>query len=356
MKAKLYVNKEILKYNMDYIKDKIGERKNIIAMVKANAYGVGDTLIANELQNMGIKNFGVACIDEAIRLRNNNITGMILVTSVLVDKEIESAIEEDISISVSNIQNIKDINEIAKQKNKIAKIHIKIDTGMTRLGFSKDNIIINFTNILKYKNIKIEGIYTHLSCADSDKEYTNNQINEFKYIVENLSKNYEFKYIHILNSDGVEYYSDKVDFDTHVRVGIIMYGYCGDTKPVLKLTAPVINVTNVDKYTKVGYGGTVIVKPNTKVAVIKIGYADGISRSLSNNINVIINGIKCRQIGNICMDMMMADVTDVKDIKVNDEAIIWDYENDLKEIAKLSNKITYEVISNLGSRIERVIK
>lgn len=356
MKAKLYVNKERLKYNMDYIKGKIGERRNIIAMVKANAYGVGDTLIANELQNMGIKDFGVACIDEAIKLRNNNISGMILVTSVLVDKEVESAIENDISISVSNIQNIKDINEIAKLKNKIAKIHIKIDTGMTRLGFSKDNIIINFSSILKLENVKVEGIYTHLSCADSDEEYTNNQISEFKYVVDELSKIYSFKYIHILNSDGVEYYSDKVNFDTHARVGIIMYGYCGKTKPVLKLTAPVINITNVDRYTKVGYGGTAIAKPNTKVAVIKIGYADGISRNLSNNLSVIINGTKCKQIGNICMDMMMIDVTDVEDIKVNDEVIIWDYDNDLKDIAKKSSKITYEVISNLGSRIERIIE
>jgi len=181
---------EKIEQTADYIKDKIGERKNIIAMVKANAYGVGDTLIANELQNMGIKNFGVACIDEAIRLRNNNITGMILVTSVLVDKEIESAIEEDISISVSNIQNIKDINEIAKQKNKIAKIHIKIDTGMTRLGFSKDNIIINFTNILKYKNIEIE-------------DYLQKRINQIDEFI--LEQEKQGKKVYVLDAEAAIY-------------------------------------------------------------------------------------------------------------------------------------------------------
>lgn len=356
MKAKLYVNKERLKSNINYIKEKIGNNKKIISMVKANAYGVGDVLIAKELQEIGIEDFGVACIDEAIRLRNNGILGMILVTSVLLDEEVEKAIENNISMSVSDLENVQYINEVAKSKNKIAKLHIKIDTGMTRLGFNKDNIIINFIKIINMENIKVEGIYTHLSCADSDEEYTDNQINEFKYIVKELSKMYSFKYIHILNSDGVEYHSHKVDFDSHVRVGIIMYGYSDNTNPILKLTAPVIHVTNVDKDTKVSYGGTVIVKPNTKVAVIKLGYADGISRSLSNKITVKINGVECKQIGNICMDLMMIDVTDVKDIKVGNEAIIWDYENNLKDIAKLSNKITYEVISNLGNRIERIIE
>ncbi len=356
MKAKLYVNKERLKSNIDYIKEKIGNNKKIISMVKANGYGAGDVLLAQELQKIGIEDFGVACIDEAIRLRKNSILGMILVTSVLLGDETKKAIENDICISVSDMENMMYIDKVAKSKNKIAKIHIKIDTGMTRLGFSKDNIIINFNKILKLENIKVEGIYTHLSCADSDEEYTDNQISEFKFVVDELTKIYKFNYIHILNSDGVEYHSHKVDFDTHVRVGIIMHGYCGNTKPILKLTAPVIHVTNIDKYTKVGYGGTAIVKPNTKVAVIKIGYADGISRSLSNKINVEINGVKCHQIGNICMDLMMIDVTSLNNIKEGDEAIIWDYENDLKEIAKLSNKITYEVISNLGCRIERIIE
>lgn len=356
MKAKLYINKSNLKYNVEYIKNKIGNKRNIIAMVKANAYGIGDTIIARELQNIGIKDFGVANIEEAVALRDANISGMILVTSVLLKEEIKNAIANNISISVSDIDNILEIDKIAKDVGKVANIHIKLDTGMTRLGFSKLNITNKFGKILNLENINVQGIYTHLSCADLDEEYTNNQIKEFRETVNELSKIHDFKYIHILNSDGVEYYSDKVNIDTHVRVGIIMYGYCGNTKPILKLTAPIIHVTDVDKYTKVGYGGTYIAKPNMKIAVVKIGYADGLSRSLSNNLIVNINGISCKQVGNICMDLMMIDVTNVKDIKINDEAIIWDYDNDLKDIAKLSNKITYEVISTLGKRIERIIE
>lgn len=355
MKSKLYINRENLKYNIDYIKDKIGNRK-IIAMVKANAYGLGADIISKELLDFGINAFGIANVHEGIALRKSGINNaMILITCVSVDEEIEYAIENNISLSVSSIENIKEISRIANHKNKLAKIHIKLDTGMTRLGFNKDNIIINFNNILKCKNIYIEGIYTHLSCADLDSEFTNEQIKEFEKIVSELTKYYSFEYIHILNSDGTEAYNSATTVDTHVRVGISMYGYGNNMRPISKLTAPIIHINNVGKYTKVGYGGTYIAKPNTKIAVIKIGYADGISRSLSNKIKVTVNGIKCNQVGNICMDMMMIDVSNV-DAKISDEVVLWDYTNNLKEIAKCSNKIVYEVISNIGNRIERIVE
>ena len=356
MKARLYISRENLKYNIEYIKKKIKNRK-IIAMVKANAYGVGDEIIAKELNLLGINCFGVANLDEALRLRKNKVKGMILVTSVLSLDEIKEAIENNISLSVSDFDNIKYINEVAKKTGKTAGIHIKIDTGMTRLGFKIDNVIVNFNKFMELENINIEGIYTHLSCADSDKEYTYGQIKEFKKVVKELSKIQKFKYIHILNSNGTELYSDNLDFDTHVRVGLIMYGYGNEnTKPILKLTAPIIHINYVDKYVKVGYGGTYIAKPNTKVAVVKLGYADGIPRILSNKLEVNLNNDKCKQIGNICMDMMMIDVTNEKNIKIGDEVVFWDYNNNLEDIAKLSNRIVYEVISSLGNRIERIIE
>lgn len=356
MKAKLYINKDNLMYNINYIKNKIGNRRKIIAMVKANAYGIGAKAISCELQKIGITDFGVANIEEAIALRNNGISGMILVTSVVIGEEIKAAIENDISMSVSDLDNIEKIDEIAKKIGKVANIHLKIETGMLRLGFNINYVTSIINKIIQLKNINIQGIYTHLSCADSDEEYTNNQIEEFKKIVSKLSKVKEFEYIHILNSDGVSKYTDKVDIDTHVRVGIMMYGYGENTRPILKLTAPIIHVNNVDKYEKVGYGGTFIAKPNMKIAVVKIGYADGINRSLSNKISVKVNGIECQQVGNICMDLMMVDISKVNNVKINDEVVIWDYTDDLKNIAKITNKIVYEVISGLGNRIERIME
>ena len=354
MKAKLYINRQNLKENIEYIRNKIGNRK-IIAMVKANAYGTGDTLVAQELQNMGVDAFGVANIEEAKRIREAGIKGMILVTCVVYTDELKEAIANDISMSISDIEELKYIDEEAKRQSKFAKLHIKVDTGMTRLGFTPENVLAAIKEIKKYENIELEGIYTHLSCADSDEEYTLDQIRIFRETVEDAKSIADFKYIHILNSDGTEMYTDEPQIDTHVRVGISMYGYSKNMQPITKLTAPVIHINNIDKYTKVGYSGTYIAKPNTKIAVVKIGYADGLSRCLSNNLSVVVNGVECAQVGNICMDMMMIDVTDAP-VSIGDEVIIWDYTNDLKDIAKLSHKIVYEVISNLGDRIERIVE
>lgn len=357
MKTRLYISKENLKYNIEHIKSSIKANKKIIAMVKANAYGAGDILVASYLQEIGITDFGVANIDEALRLRDNNITGMILITSVCTQDEIDLAIKNNISLSVSTIDNLEEIDKKAKDLGLIAKVHLKIDTGMTRLGFNKEDIENNKLEILKFKNISIDGIYTHLSCADIDEEYTKEQIKEFKDTLKMLESDIQFKYVHLFNSDGTQNYENKVD-DTnysHVRVGLMLYGYTRNTKPVLKLTAPILHINDINKYTKVGYGGTFIAKPNMKIAVIKIGYADGLSRSLSNKIKVNVNGVECPLVGNICMDMSMVDVTNVPNVKVNDEVVIWDYSNDLKEISKMSNKIVYETISNLGVRIERIL-
>lgn len=354
MKAKLYINRQNLKENIEYIRNKIGNRK-IIAMVKANAYGTGDTLVANELQDMGVDAFGVANIEEAKRIRDAGIKGMILVTCVVYTDELKEAIANDISMSISDIEELKYIDEEAKRQSKFAKLHIKVDTGMTRLGFTPENVLAAIKEIEKYENIELEGIYTHLSCADSDEEYTLDQIRIFRETVEDAKSMVDFKYIHILNSDGTEMYTDEPQIDTHVRVGISMYGYSKNMQPITKLTAPVIHINNIEKYTKVGYSGTYIAKPNTKIAVVKIGYADGLSRCLSNNISVVVNGVECAQVGNICMDMMMIDVTDAP-VSIGDEVVIWNYTNDLKNIAKLSHKIVYEVISNLGDRIERIVE
>ena len=354
MKAKLYINRQNLKENIEYIRNKIGNRK-IIAMVKANAYGTGDTLVAQELQNIGVDAFGVANIEEAKRIRQAGIKGMILVTCVVYTDELKEAIANDISMSISDIEELKYIDEEAARQSKVAKLHIKVDTGMTRLGFTPENVLAAIKEIEKYENIELEGIYTHLSCADSDEEYTLDQIRIFRETVEDAKSMVDFKYIHILNSDGTEMYTDEPQIDTHVRVGISMYGYSKNMQPITKLTAPVIHINNIDKYTKVGYSGTYIAKPNTKIAVVKIGYADGLSRCLSNNLSVVVNGVECAQVGNICMDMMMKDVTDAP-VSIGDEVVIWNYTNDLKDIAKLSHKIVYEVISNLGDRIERIVE
>ena len=354
MKAKLHISSENLRYNIEKIKEKI-DNKDIIAMVKANAYGAGDKEIVKVLDNLGINNYGVANIEEALRVREVSKDSMILITCVSVGDEIKESIKNNISMSVSDIENMNEIENIATELGLKAKVHLKIDTGMTRLGFEPEMIDEIIEKILSYENIQIEGIYTHLSCADVDEEFTKSQIDVFQDTVAKLENKINFKYIHFLNSDGTFRYSHYNEKYTHARVGIVMYGYAYDLKPILKLTAPVLHITNVEKYSRVGYGGTAVTKPGQKVAVIKIGYADGLSRLLSNKIQVRYKDKECRQIGNIFMDMTMIDATDL-DVKISDDVEIFGYDNNLENIAKLSGKIVYEVISNLGERIQRVIE
>ena len=358
MKAVIYVNKENVEYNLRYIKNKIGKDKDIIVMLKANAYGAGDKNMAMLLQELGVKFFGVANIEEAIRLRRYGVKGEILVTSPCMKDDIEEAIENNISMSVSDIENIIDIDLIAKSLGKKAKLHIKVETGMIRLGFSYYDLKKNIDCIINLKNVEIEGIYTHLSCAGIDEEYTKIQFDEFKKALKEFDGRLIFKYIHILNSEGTQKYSEKdicINY-THVRVGVMLYGYTRNTKPILKLEVPIIHINNVKKYQKVGYDGTFIAKPNMKIAVLKIGYADGISRLLSNKLYVTINGKKCPIVGNICMDMCMVNVTDVENVKIGDNAIFFDYNDNLEDISKSSGKIVYEFISGLSNRIERTIE
>lgn len=354
MKARLYINSDNLKYNIEKIREKI-DNKDIIAMVKANAYGAGDKEIVSILEKIGVNNYGVANIEEALRVREVSPDSMILITCVSVGDEIKEAINNNISMSVSDIENIKEISDIANELGKKAKVHLKIDTGMTRLGFEPEKIDTLKDKITCLENIDIEGIYTHLSCADVDEEFTKSQINSFESVVKKMEKDVDFKYVHFLNSDGTFRYSHYNTNYTHVRVGIVMYGYAYNLKPILKLTAPVLHITDVEKYSRVGYGGTAVAKPGEKVAVIKIGYADGLSRMLSNELVVKLNEKECKQIGNICMDMTMVDITG-SNVNISDEIEIFGYDNDLSKIAKMSGKIVYEVISNLGERIERIIE
>ena len=353
MKAKLYINKSNLRYNIEYVKDKT-KNKEIIAMIKSNAYGTNSITLAKELIELDVKAFGVATIEEAISLRENNIEGMILVTSVCFDEEIEKAIKNDISLSVSDIENLIEINDIAAKMNKNCKIHLKLDTGMTRLGFKAEELLKYIDKIVELNFIDIEGIYTHLSCADSNINYTKLQINIFEDTLVNLNNKIKFKYIHVLNSDGVEYKYD-LKFSTHVRVGMIIYGYTGNTKPILKLTSYILHINSVDKDTRVGYNSTYITKGLEKIAVVKLGYADGLKRCLSNRGTVKVKGIECNIVGNICMDLFMIDVSKVIDVKVKDEVIIFDFDDNLKEMSNECSTIPYEIIACLGERIERVV-
>lgn len=360
MPAKLYINLDNIKYNIDEIRKKLYKNQELLVMVKADAYGAGICQTAKYMESIGVKNFGVAYLKEAKLLRENKVKGDIIVFSGLEYTEIKEATKVDAIYSVSDTDMLAKLNDVAKENNINFMVELAIDTGMTRLGFNINEIDGLIDTLKSLKNIKVHGIYTHLSKADSDDTFTKKQLSLFDNIVNILRKNdIDVGIVHALNSAGIIRYNDpKYDM---VRLGISAYGYFPDDmfkkeislKPIFKLVAPIAFVHEVDKGCDVSYSGTFKTSKKTKIAVLQIGYADGLTRTLSNNFYVTVNGKKAKIIGNICMDTCMVDVTDI-DCTKKDIAIIFDYDyQDIEKIAEKTNTIVYEVITNIGKRVDR---
>lgn len=360
MAAKLQINLLNLKHNIESIKQKLYDNQELLVMVKADAYGAGLVEITKFLEEQGVKNFGVAYLKEARILRNAGIKGKIIVFSGLLPNEVEEAVNVDAIYSVSNIEMLEELNNKAIEKQ--IKIELAMDTGMTRLGFDKNELPLLASKLKEFQNIYVDGIYTHFSSADvKEKEHiTLSQISMFEECIEFLAKqDICLPNKHMCNSAGIfRYNSDKYNM---VRLGISAYGYYADAsmksevelKPIFKLIAPICNLRTVKAGKAVSYNGTYVTDKETKIAVLQIGYADGLTRVLSNKLKVNVNGSEVPVIGNICMDTCMIDVTGIN-VNIGDEAVIFDYESEkLEEIARITNTIHYEVITNIGKRVDR---
>ena len=352
------IDLDAFKYNINKIKEYEGNNIKIMPVIKANAYGTHINTNIDVINEFDI--VAVAIVDEGIVLRQLGYTKEIFILNQPYEAEIEKIVQNNLTIGVSSNSFVEKLGEYNKNVN----VHIEIGTGMGRTGIHPNRINEYIERIKKYNNIKIEGIYTHLSSADISEEYTLKQLKSFKKAVDETKKLVpDLKYIHSAASNGI------VNFkDSHynlIRPGIIMYGYKSaedtlekiDLKPVAKLKSKIILLKTVKKNTSIGYGRKFITDRETKVATIPIGYADGLPRSLSNKGYVIINGEKAPIIGNICMDGFMADVTDIQNVNSGDDVYIWDNENiTVDEIADMLGTINYEIISRISDRVPRVFK
>ena len=300
----------------------------------------------------------VAIVDEGINLRNLGYEKEIFVLNQPDIKEIDEIIKSNLTIGISSIEFLEELKNIQNE----VKVHIEVETGMGRTGVNL-NYIENFAQeLLKNSNIIVEGIYTHLSSADIDFEYTKEQLKNFEKAKNLLDKYFDFKYVHSLASNGIQNFkSDKYNL---IRPGIILYGYESnkdtlnkiDIKPIATLKSRINFVKEVSENTSISYSRKFITNRKSKIATVPIGYADGIPRELSNKGFVVINGKKAPIIGNICMDSFMVDITDIENVKVGDFAYIWDNEViKLEEIAKACNTINYEIISRISDRVPRIM-
>ena len=351
----LEVDLNAFKYNASQIKKYIGS-KEIMPVIKANAYGTYINKCLKAIKDFTI--LAVATVDEGKELRRLGYKNNILVLNQPAVEELKKIIKYNLTVGLSSKEFL---NVLVKTKDKV-KVHLEIETGMSRTGINLSDLSSYLDKLLKNRNIQVEGIYTHLSSADSDEKYTIKQLECFSKAISIIKEKIgPIRYIHSLASNGIINYLSN---DTNiVRPGIMLYGYESfrgvnkkiDLKPVCKLKSKIVFLKEVPKKTAIGYSQTYITKKKTKIATIPIGYADGLKRSLSNRGYIVVNNKRCKIIGNICMDSCLIDVSNLKDVKVGDDVYIWDNENvTVEEISKLCNTINYEILSTISDRVPRI--
>lgn len=336
--------------------------KKIMAVVKANGYGLGSIPIATYLMNEGVDFFAVATLDEAIELRMHGIKAKILVLGVINTEDINKAVQHRVALTVPSeawltdaIENLNDDNE------KPLWMHVKIDTGMGRIGLRNTHDYQKVVNTIdQHERLIFEGVYTHFASADEPNDYSNKQYELFEEFVQSSQTP---EYVHAQNSAGALRYDASIC--TAVRFGISLYGYYPSKyiqeisnlklKPAAQLVTEIVHTKYIEPGESVSYGTTYTAEERIKVATLPIGYADGYLRKMQNTL-VNVGGKNCRVIGRVCMDQTMIEVPD--DVKVGDKVILMDNQVDseqsVEKIADILETINYEVLCNLKKRLPRI--
>jgi len=356
------INLDNIRDNITAMKRLIDGDKKMLAVIKADAYGHGAVEVAEALDDL-VDFFAVAFIDEALELRRANIDKPILILGYTDPSDYELILRYDVRPAMYEVDDAQKLSDLAVSMNTKAKIHIKVDTGMGRIGFTCDEDgVKNIEKISQMPGIEIEGIFTHYAKADElDKTAANGQLEKFRWINSQLEAlGIHIPVRHISNSAGIME-MDNSDFDM-VRSGIVTYGlYPSDEvdkniaalKPAMRLMSKVIFVKDVKAGTGIGYGWSYIADHDIKVATVSAGYADGYPRAQSNIGRVIIHPI----IGRVCMDQFMVDVSHIDGVKVRDDVTLIGQDGDrevtVEEVAAPANSFNYELVCNISRRVPR---
>lgn len=362
------INLDNLEYNFRGIKNKLPDNTKMCMVIKSNAYGHGAVELAKFYEELGADFLAVARTREAIELRQNGISLPILNLGYTNPNAIEESVSMDISMTVFEYEFVKKIDMIAAKQGKKAKVHIKLDTGMSRLGYVVlddlvDDIYSEIEKISKLENVIIEGVYTHFATADAkNKEFENLQMHRFSEMIEKLEANDIIpQYIHCSNSAEILDTDERYNM---VRPGIIQYGsypsnevsYTIDIRPVMSFKAKVTNVKILSPGTSISYGRTYFTTVREKIVSIAVGYTDGFLRGRRNPY-VYINGEKCSVVGRICMDQCMVRVPMEMDVKIDDDVLIFGEELvTVSDVARDCDSIEHEIMCRIDRRVQRIYK
>ena len=360
------INLAALAHNLSCITGYLSPSCKVLAIVKANAYGHGAVTIAQSLASQGVGRFAVASLDEGIELRQAGLSGPILILGALFEEQIADLVAHRLTPVVSDGRILPALAQAVRSHPAPYQIHLKVETGMGRLGFSMEELPALLDNQILRSPLQIEGVMTHLADADgADSAFTERQLGAFHAMLEQVRlRGLTLPLVHAANSAAIVRFPE-AHFSL-VRPGIMLYGYhtlpdsvpAPDLTPVLSLQTTIAHLRTIPQGGTVSYNRTFVAKRPTRIAVLPIGYADGYSRRLSNRGSVIIQGRRAPIVGLVCMDMIMVDVTDLAPVQIGETVTligqqgaesIW-----ADEVAGWIGTIPYEVLCGIGSRVPRL--
>lgn len=351
----LEVDLDAVTHNLKTIRRTVGKNSEIMAVVKANAYGHDAIEISRVALENGATWLGVGALEEGIILRKAGIKAPILLLGLTPKDQVDSLLFYDLVPTVCDLQTVKALSQAAVKYKKIARVHIKIDTGMRRLGIEAGEVLDFIKKIKKMNNIEIEGLYTHFAAAEEDKNYTELQFARYKKVVDELEKEgIPPPLKHMANSAAI--LDLPYTYLDLVRPGITIYGLLPlprarrtiKLKPVTKFKTKIIFIKKVSAGESIGYGRAYTTTKETVVATLPVGYADGYPRLLSGKGEVLVRGSRAAIMGRICMDLCMIDATNIPGAQVGDEVVLWGKQEgekiSVEEIAEKTGTINYEII------------
>ncbi len=336
----------------------------ILPVIKADAYGHGMIALAKELNRLGVRIFGVSDFVEAGQLREHGFTNDILLLESPLPSVAANIVKYHLIASVCTLELARALNKEAGICKEKVKVHIKVDTGMGRLGVWHKDALKFIRLVASFPNLIIDGIFTHFPLSDSDPKFTQQQLKDFALLIDSLGElKKTIRYVHAANSMGLSGYQNSIL--NLARPGLMLYGLYPrqdlqkkiKLKPVMSVKTRVLFVKLLEKGRGVSYGHTYVAKKNMKVATLAIGYSDGYFRCLSNKAAVLIHGKRCPVLGNVTMDQIIVDVSKVGTVKMGDVAVVLGADKNqsipAEELGAWAGTINYEIVCNLGNRLER---
>lgn len=351
-----------LRHNYHALRDLLPNGCKFLGVVKSNAYGHGALPIAKSLEELGADYLAVACLDEAVALREGGIKLPILILGVTAPEFTGDLLRCDLTQTVGTLQDAEGYSKMAEAQGKKLKVHIKVDTGMSRLGFLWSEAVGPAARVAALPGLEVEGIFTHFADADGDEAFTMEQYHRFRAVTDGLeARGLRIPICHCAASAAVlNYPCTHLDM---VRPGIVLYGHypaqgmeclC-DLKPVMTLKTRVAAVRHVPDGSSVSYGRTHYLAGDTTLAVLPVGYADGFPRLLSNKGSALLHGVPCPLVGRVCMDMCMVAVDKSLDVKPGDEAVLYGPGPlTVEHAARLAGTIQYELLCAVSPRVPRI--